>query len=226
MSEGWNIQELRWHLKDENDDMEDALGFVASLARKFQIYQYHLYTAKDAMKGVVKEGEASAKHNIRFVFGNAENQGEYNLAKIVNEANLIGSLYSIRASFDILSQLINVLILGRRFSDNECDIHKVQSAMASSSLKTELDQALTNKWFLYVSDFVNTTKHRRLMTHKFSVHFDKPGCGIYIEGFKYRNRSHPEYSDEEILKGTVEVSRYIVDCGKRLNDQVIHKTQK
>ncbi|TVQ28025.1 MAG: hypothetical protein EA370_17125 [Wenzhouxiangella sp.] len=209
------------HVQGLDSGEEDLLAFAASFGRYNQIYEYHLHTAKNAMKGIVHEGDESAQENIRYVLGDAQNQERYNVAKIVNEANLLGAIHAVRASLDILSQLVNGLLLMSRFPIGECSIYKVTKALDEGPFKTQLQQLQNEPWYLYVSDFVNTIKHRRLMTHRFSVHFDRPGCAIYVDGFDYKGRSHPRFSDTDILKGTIELYASIIDCGKGLNAQVM-----
>ena len=221
MNKGWDLAKLKAHIQGLDEGKENLLAFVASFGRYNQIYEYHLHTAKNAMKGIVYEGEKSAQENIRYVFGDAQNQEEYNVAKIVNEANLLGAIHAVRASLDIFSQLVNGLLLMSRYPIGECSIHKVAAALEESPFKSQLQHLQNEPWYRYVSDFVNTIKHRRLMTHRFSVHFDRPGCAIYVDGFEYQGRSHPQFSDTDILKGTIEVYSSIVDCGTALNTQVL-----
>ena len=221
MKNGWDLAKLKAHVQQLDDGNEELLTFVASFGRYNQIYEYHLHTAKNALKGVVHEGERAAQENMRYVFGAAQNQEEYNVAKIINEASLLGAIHAVRASLDIFCQLVNGLLLESKYSIAECSIYKVTNELDESPLKKRLEVLRNEPWYLYVSDFVNTIKHRRLMTHRFSVHFDRPGCAIYIDGFEYQGRIHPQYSDTEILKGTIDLYASIIDCGKQLNAQVL-----
>jgi len=221
LRDGWNLGELKAHVEHLGDNTENPLTFITSFGRYHQIYEYHLHTAKNAMNGIVHEGEKAAQGNIRYVFGAAQNQEEYNVAKIVNEANLYGAIHAVQASLDIFAQLVNGLLIKSKYPIGECSIYKVTKALEESPFKTRLQTLQNENWYLYLRDFVNTIKHRRLMQHRFSVHFDRSACAIYIDGFEYQGRSHPQYSDTEILKGTIELYASIIDCGKQLNTQIL-----
>jgi hypothetical protein len=174
------------------------------------------------MKGLVEIGaDSDPSKSLRYVFGSADDQAEYNEAKIVNEANLLASVHSIRAMYEIFAQLVNTLVLSNRFSVSECTIHKVETALPDSDLKAHMSQLICDPWFLWLSDFVNTIKHRRLMKHTFLVGIEKPTSEIEIEGFEYNGREHNAYTDLEILKGSLEVKNKVVDCGNALNKMIL-----
>ena len=129
MNNGWDLAKLKTYVQQLDDGNEELLTFVASFGRYNQIYEYHLYTAQNALKGVVHEGEKAAQENMRYVFGAAQNQEEYNVAKIINEASLFGAIHAVRASLDIFCQLVNGLLLESKYSIAECSIYKVTSEL-------------------------------------------------------------------------------------------------
>lgn len=170
------------------------------------------------MSGIAQVGtDSDESHSLRYVFGSADNQAQYNEAKIENEANLLASIHSVRAMYEIFAQLVNSLVLSGHYSVPKCTIYRVAKALPESVLRQEINELTSHYWFQWLSDFVNTIKHRRLMTHTFTLHVDNPSAEILVDGFEYEGREYPAYTDTEILKGTLEVKNKIVDCGNALN---------
>src|SRR5439155_11283933 len=87
----------------------------------------------------------------------------------------------------------------------DCDIRKVHRALSASDLKAHIGELLESAWFHYVSDVVNTIKHRTLVQHNFSVSFEEQVAGIRIGAFKFEDRSYRAYSANEVLEGIVDV---------------------
>lgn len=217
----WDLNQLQEYVEKKFGYDSIEMSFVASINRYIQIYIYHMTTARDAMKGIVHKQDGSTFENTRYIFRVADNQEEYDLAKITSEAHLLAAIHTLRAMYDIFSQLVNSLVLDNRFTIDKCNIGLVADALPESELKVQLGEVRSMYWYQWLLDFVNTVKHRRLMKHTFSVHFDKPGASIYIEEFEYSGRSHQRWTDQQILKGTLDVKNRIVDCGNALNEHVL-----
>lgn len=221
MSTSWNIEQLRDYIKQHYSSDSTLVAIVNSLVRYTLIYAYHRKTAIEAMEGVVNEDDPDIKESIDLVFGRSEQQTQYHRAKIANEANLFGAIHSTRAMFDIFAQLVNGLILRNKFEIGKCDLCKVTDRLESSDLKNHLFELRQSFWFRYVQAFVNTIKHRRLMTHRFSVNIEAGIASFYVDGFSYKDEKFKKYSDKEILQGTLDVNKRIVDCGNALNLELI-----
>jgi hypothetical protein len=119
--------------------------------------------------------------------------------------------------FDIFGQLVNGLLLHPPMPIGKCDIRKVEESMPNSELKTEIAKVLLSHWFNYVSGFINTTKHRRLVQHRFSISFEENVAGIQIGAFDYNGREYPQYWGPEVLHGVLDFENSIIDCGRTLN---------
>lgn len=215
MKESWNLGELRAHIREIGD--LSLIDTVDSIDRATQIFDYHLFTARDALKGIIDENDPSGMKNMEFIFGISERQDDYALAKLVNEANVIGCIHAVRSIFDIYSHLVNGLLLNKGIPDHTCDIVKAHDALPPSALKDCISQLLASDWYNYVVGFINTTKHRRLIRHKFSVSFVTAAAGIQFDTFEYRGRVFPTYWANEVLQGSLDVKNSVIACGRALN---------
>ncbi len=215
MRESWELDELRSHIRGSGAPA--LLEVLNSIDHAIQIFRYHLFTARDSLKGIVDESDPSGTNNIALVLGTSERQDEYAYAKLVNEANVIGCIHAARSIFDIFSHLVNDLLLGSSIPAHLCDITKAHEALPQSELKDNLGKLLSSDWYNYVVGFINTTKHRKLVKHMYSVSFDTDAAGIQFGSFEYKGKVYPAYWCTEILQGVLEVKNTVIDCGQALN---------
>lgn len=215
MREQWSLEELRAHIRGGGDHA--LLDVVNSIGRAAEIFTYHLFTARDALNGIIDESHPAGFKNLQFVLGASERQDEYAYAKIVNEANVIGCIHAARSIFDIFSHLVNGLLLGSSIPTHVCDIAKAKEALPQSELKDHISSLLASDWYNYVVGFINTTKHRRFVPHQFSVSFESDAAGIKLESFEYNGRQFPAYWGTEVLQGVLAVKNSVVACGRALN---------
>jgi hypothetical protein len=214
----WNIKALREHVRNKGHDIYDPLPqALRSVDRTIQIFHYHAYEARDALKGFVEEGEQPTKAHLKLIFGISEQQEQFALARLASEAHLLGALLATRNIYDIFSQAVNALLLGSKLSIKECDIHKVRQQLPAGALRQALDDLVTSNWFRYVQGFVNLSKHRHLMEHGLRVSFANNAAGVQVGAFTYGQDSYPAKSAVEVLKGAFEVKNRIVACGRELN---------
>lgn len=217
----WDIAELRGYIDASLESNHRLYGVVNAIARYDWIFQYHFSTARDAMKGIMHYDDPHGIKNMEFVFGLHEQQIEFNQAKLISEAHILGCIHCVRAMYDIFSHLVDVLILNEKIGIKNCDIKKIEKALPSSGLKTELRKLLNSKWFKYIDAFINTAKHRGLVQHEFRISFVDETSGIRLAPFKYDKKEFDTYSTKELLKGVLEVKNRIAVCGQILNTQVI-----
>jgi hypothetical protein len=217
MSKTWHLEELRAHIRAQSENDKRLVGVVNSIGRSIWIFNYHLYTARDALKGIIDESDHLSMANFELVSGISDKQKEYDRAKITHEANLIGALQTTRNIYDMFSQLVNGLLLSSSIPVEDCNISRVVKKMADSELKRCLAELLDSHWFAFVAGFVNTTKHRQLVQHQFSISFEEGAVGIQIGAFEYNRKQFPPYWSDEVLRGVLSVKNKIVDCGCALN---------
>jgi hypothetical protein len=89
--------------------------------------------------------------------------------------------------------------------------------MGPSDFKNQLKQVLQSHWFLYVSAFINTTKHRKLVRHDLSVSLKDNREGVRIGSFEYKRVTYPQYWGRDVLVGVVEVKNSLIACARTLN---------
>lgn len=212
----WNIQALRDHVERLGHSKFDPVPqTIRSVDRTLQIFNYHLFAARDALKGHINEDDASSDANFMLLLG--VRTEEYVLAKLASEAHLIGSFHTARSVFDIFSHVVNGLLLNNMLSVKQCDIHKVRKHLPKGQLRTSLDQLVDSYWFSYVTAFINTTKHRGLVEHVVHVDLEENVAGVRLGAFEYDGRQYPEYWGNEVLRGVIEVKNQITSCGQALN---------
>ena len=220
----WDLDALRLRIAATRSDTEATDEIISSIHKSFCIFRYHISSARDAMNGVFREDNEENLDTLLFGRGDNKRGTQIAYAKIVSEANLICCLHTTRGLWDIFAQLLNALVLPCPLAESKCDIATVAATLPPSSLKDSVDRLLGSHWYLYVSAFVNTTKHRRLVPHRLSISLDEDRAGIRIAGFTYstnrKSDSFQEYWDTEVLDGAIEVKDAIVNCGRELNASI------
>lgn len=215
MDTSWNLNVLREHIRRRwGHEAEPLQEIVDSLDTSVRIFRYHLFTARDALKGIVDETH-SADEALKIVW--VEKRDASRDAMIVSEANILGCVHTTRNLYDIFAQLVNRLVLKSALLVDACNIWKVHERLDASDLKTQIGDLLESNWFGYVSAFVNTSKHRWLVRHSFATRFDESVAGIQLGAFEYHGRQYPAYWANEVLTGVLEVKNRIVSCGRILN---------
>lgn len=241
MSEtGWNLRELREHYRDQSNKAWKERGerlsslpneLISSISRSIDIFRYHLFLARDAVKGILNEADPTGEENFLFVLGASDNQDEFEQAKVVSEANVIGCMHAARSMVEIFAQLVNELALAQKLAVEKCSVYKVRDGLPASRLKTELEVLTNSDAFEYVSGFINTTKHRQLVPHVVSISSQLGGAGLQLGQFEYDKTvypskgivrvRHPSKSVTEVLQTVLVVANALVTAGRVLNDYVI-----
>ncbi|MNG96171.1 hypothetical protein D3C79_552280 [compost metagenome] len=158
-------------------------------------------------------------HGIEFVrqlFDLNKNQEALQQAKLESEANLIACISTTRNSYDSFGQLVNILATAPL--KGNFYVHDVARALPTGQLKTELSAAVSSDWFTYANAFMNTVKHRQLITHNTSISFVNKNRGGKVCSFHHKGKPYQEYWAREVLEGTVELQNALVLCGRALNE--------
>jgi hypothetical protein len=217
----WNLEELRCHVRTLQFEREHLLDTIRSIDRYDTLFVYHMATARDAMNGLIHEEPGSELKNAKYVFGVAEKQADFNFAKVVSEAHILACVHTVRAMCDVFAQLINALALNSDFTVADCRLIEVTNRLPDCPLKQELDALIASHWFMYVSAFVNTAKHRYLVGHSMHVSFVNGDAGIRLDSFEYNRRRYRDYSATEVLEGVIAVKNAVVNCGMALNARAL-----
>lgn len=213
----WDLGELRSRIRANRRDPDQVIDLVESIGRSIRIFRYHMATARDAMKGIVNETEPQGSENFMLILGDSDRRGEFEFATIVSEAHIIGCLHTARGLWDLFAQLVNALVLAEPFPVSACDITRVAKRLPSGPLKERVDVLLASHWYKYLAAFINTTKHRQLITHRMTISMEEDRAGIQIGAFTYDSDNFKSYWAIEVLEGAIEVENAIVECGRLLN---------
>lgn len=237
---GWNLRELREHYRDFSNKALKERGerlsslpneLISSVSRSSDIFRYHWFLAQDAVKGILNEADPTGQENFLFVLGASDNQDEFEQAKVVSEANVIGCMHAARSMVEIFAQLVNELALAQKLAVEKCSVYKVRDGLPASRLKAELEVLTNSDAFEYVSGFINTTKHRQLVPHVVSISFQLGRADLQLGQFEYDKTvyspkkivrvRHPSKSVTEVLQTVLVVANALVTAGQALNDYVI-----
>lgn len=217
----WNLGELRKHLGSVGKNVDFTNEVLRSLGRNASIFRYHMATARDALKGIVDEEHPNIPENIRLIFGDSDKSDEFNFARLVSEAHLIGCLHTARAMWDHFAQLLNLVVLDSLIPIYECDISKILKRLPECELQIHISSTLSSHWYKYVAAFVNTSKHRQLIEHSFSTSIEANRAGVKVGAFSYHGIDFPAYWGTEALEGAIEVKNRVIEAGSLLNKAVL-----
>jgi hypothetical protein len=195
------------------EDAREQLEIVSSLGRSDAIFAYHLGHARDAFKGLIHEEEPTGGKNFELVLGVSDRQEEASIAYVASEAHMLGCMHTVRGWGDLLASLVNRLLLANAIEEWKCDIHTVRDKLDPSDLKEKLQALTDGAAFKYVSDFVNTVKHRRLIRNGININFADNKIGTVVGAF----RKHPERWGTDVLQDAIAVQHALVRCGIALN---------
>jgi hypothetical protein len=214
----WNLEPLREHVRQLGHDFNDPLSqTIRSVDRSIVLFHYHVYTARDALKGHINKDEPQGSDNFMLLLGASARQEEFARTKVVSEAHIIACLHTTRSLYDIFSHVVNRLLLSSQLPVGQCDIYKVRDALPSGPLRSALDDLIGLQWFKYIQAFINTAKHRQLIVHSVTISMEENRVGIRLGAFEYKGDRFPQYWDTEVLTGAFEVKNKIVLCGRALN---------
>lgn len=197
-------------------DAELMVEIANSLGRSRHIFDYHKCLARDAFAAFDVKNDPNGVEFAKHAFGCVEDEGVLWRAGLESEANLIACMSITRNSFDNFGQLVNGLVVPAPCKGNFY-IHHVINALPIGELKDQLNSAVSSDWFEYVNAFMNTVKHRQLITHNASISFIDDNRGGKVRGFDHKGKHHPACWVREVLEGTVELQNSLVTCGQALN---------
>lgn len=215
MSTSWDLKELRAYAKRTSDTA--TLELINSIDRSNLVFEYHFFTARDALKGILNFEEPQAVENGMFILGGSDRQEEFAYAKVASEANLISCIYTARSLLETFAQLVNRIALGSAIEVSKCTPKTVVDKLPTGELKIKLQELLVSDWFSYTSAFTNTVKHRQLIQHQASISFIDNVVGIKIGAFNYEKSSYPAYWINEVLQGAITVKNEVIALGQILN---------
>jgi len=172
------------------------------------------------MDEIIIDSENETDKLYAYFFGFGTNQNEFENGRIASEANIIGAIHNVRIMWEQFAQLVNYLLLDRKFSDSEVSLHRVVLEIATISdyedLKQDLKELKASNWYKYVSSFSNVMKHRNLIEMSFNI--SHQWDGFTFSAFKYGGQTYNKTDSQELLEGIIDLCNRLIDCGNSLNE--------
>ena len=215
----WSLKELRAAVKSKVGNPHQIISVINSIHRLSGVFIYHLEQARESINN--PDFFDSEDGGLRFVVGSDSDQENFQTALLINEANTISLLYTVRSLYDIFSQLLNSLVLNGKYRLHECDIKRVYEDLSESEIKQLLAKLLSSYEFKYIDGFVNCSKHRHLVAQNVYFSFGDGRSGVKFSNFSYKGEPYSEQWSEDILHHAVYVKNHIRMLGCLLNKEYI-----
>lgn len=124
-------------------------------------------------------------------------------AGLKSETYIESAAQILHSLADIVCQIINQAVLESQFDEGEVSIKKIigelQKDNSKKDIKTALEQLRNSYEFKYISAFVNTIKHRRLLYTDYYAEFGQGKTntmGVRFLSFEYgKGKNLQKYSD-------------------------------
>ncbi len=223
MSASWSLKDLRDFIVFNRNKDQYLLDVVSSIDRGIFIFRYHFSTARDSLTSFHSSNENVDPIQLRRILGSSTDNEEYQIAKIVNEANTVAAIYTVRSLYDLFSQLVRGLLLEKDLSEEACNIHRVGKILPEGELKSAINEIINGDGFSYINAFANLSKHRSLVKFKSQVDFFEDRSGVKFSAFEYRGKTYQEQWSEEILEKILKTKNEIVTAGIALNAMLFKK---
>jgi hypothetical protein len=138
-----------------------------------------------------------------------------------SESYIEAALQALHSMADVLAQIINVVVLGGRFSEADVTMRKVRQQLGNLApdVAASIQQLIDSEEFKYTNGFVNTIKHRRLLDTELSVEVGRGiKMGLRFQPFTY-GQSFPSMWTSDIVENIIpRVIDNINAIGNALND--------
>lgn len=218
----WNLEELRTLVKDKyGDDQRRVLNpHMESVDWKLRIAAYHSYAFSETFAPFFSGAGSPEIKAVNLILSTGEEASRFRDAKLIAESNIIACAQSTHSVSDILSHVIVHALKIDSIDVNRASIGEVKKWLPNGVLREKITELLNSQEYIYLKDFVNTTKHISLVFSSYDVDL-KPNSdkshGIKFKAFEYRNRRHEGKWAEDFVKELRKLSMEYVRIGKALN---------
>jgi len=186
--------------------------FAISFLWKFHLSEYHREEISDAF---IRELSCSKQteyieslKGIFSVFSTNSGNSKYRIAFFKSEAHLIAFAQNLHSTADICAHIITYCITNLKGLDLEnesrINLHFVKKQVdkpETQNLKTTIITLLDSKEFQYLSAFVNTIKHKEIISTNDFVSFEtqpNPSRYLKIESFSYKKKQYESILSSEL----------------------------
>ncbi len=206
----WNFSELSKLCKEKG--IPDSKIYQNSLDWRWKRADYHAEMASKVWSDLFKDPFSFVDQRCYEAIFSYEAQVE----------SCVQSLHSLA---DILSQVINVVVLGNKFQEDHASIKKVVKIMEQEGIAPDVakstKQLLDDKLFNYIEAFCNTIKHRRLIKTNFRAEYGENArnkSGLLFEEFIFKGTTYPQTWGSDILeKHRFHLLDLITEIGLNIN---------
>jgi hypothetical protein len=191
--------DYQWSLEDETnpplESKDDYLGLhhaALSVSWKLGLAQYHASQAITAIPRVVRNApdKATAAGVLMMTSMSGHKEAEaFEAAMLIAEAHTIAAAQALHSVMDIFANVVYIALrlnAVKSIPERRRSLYTVAEILKDDKLGAMLSSVLNSAEFRYLSAYVNTTKHRRLLSHRFTIEIKKPQkFGLRFRPFKY-----------------------------------------
>jgi hypothetical protein len=209
-----SLIELFQLLKDRfcKEDYIVLKKFAISFLWKFHLSEYHKEEISDAF---IRELSCSKKteyiESIKGMFSNFSKKSDnskYRIAFFKSEAHLIAFAQNLHSTADICAHLITFCVPNLKElyleKQSRINLHFVKDQLTdpeTQDIKQTIMTFLDSKEFQYLNAFVNTIKHKEIISTNDFVSFEtqpNPNRNLKIESFKYKKKQYESILSSEL----------------------------
>lgn len=226
MATTWKLKELQEWIETNRPDDTQTANLPKSLSRSAFIVHYHVHLARDAFAEFKEPDGSTDKMFIAMMTF----EPDFSRAALVQEANVIAAIHTVRNYADIFAQLVNTLLIPVPVPEKESSFGRIAKDLPESAFKQCMQELNSSHWFRYLAAFSNISKHRRLLESKPSVSFDEGLGGLRVQEFSYTfspkeaETLFPRCWGHDVLDETYTVYRRILELGQKLNEHVLSQS--
>ncbi len=206
---------------------ETAHPAIASVQWKIGIAGYHA----NELKNLLEPFTGSRVNMMRCLWGTENDEGrqQFHTAAVKSEPHLIACAAAVHSLADIMA---HVVFIGTGLppdsvAEDRRGLHSVACALKRAKLAPSvvrsLEELAQSESFRYVHAYVNTTKHRSLVSTQLAMSWGSPGKqGFKVVEFKYKDSVFPAtWFDTVADEYRTSVGALIVGIGSTLNEWLI-----
>lgn len=209
----WQPSELREKVKNRYGNSRDQLfeQAMSSFSWKLLIANYHADEYKKIIRRLLGRYSGSREVKISKIIlniGSNELVEKNKIDLFKAEANLAAFAQTLHSMADILAHVIYYSlpedsfnsIVEDRISLRYC-LDKLNDLPQLSELKKEIESLINLTNFQYLNAYVNTVKHRRLISSNlYTSLINKKSFGFKIMAFEYRNVPYNEKNSRDFIQ--------------------------
>ena len=161
---------------------------------------------------------------MKMMLSSGEEAAGFQEARFIYETNLIACAQSMHSVADIISHVIHDSLALEGIDEEIINLKIVNGALQNGPLKERVTRVLGLAHFRYLEDFVNTSKHIRLVDSVYSLDFtgeEEIPYGVRFRSFQRNNRTHKQKWGRDFLEEMKQLSVEYIQLGSAINEHLI-----